>query len=185
MSARVLVAAGHAPAAGGRRPSRDGRPAPRWARVVAHVIPFTTLPSGVWRIGIACGFSLGMLDNGEPLHISGWESVYLVCLSLVVEALALLAFALVRPWGERVPAAVPVLGGRRIPPWPVIAAAGAGAVLVTAIALLFFLPRDSISQLEATDTGIAVAVACYAPLLLWGPLLATLTVAYHRRRCRD
>jgi hypothetical protein len=27
--------------------------------------------------------------------------------------------------------------------------------------------------------------ACYTPLLLWGPLLAAVTVAYYRRRCRD
>ena len=70
---------------------RDGRPVPRWAHTVAHLIPLTTLPSGLWRIGIACGLSLGMLDHGEPLHISGWESVYLVCLSLTIEGLALLA----------------------------------------------------------------------------------------------
>jgi hypothetical protein len=144
-------------------------PAPRWAHVVAHLIPLTTLPSGLWRIAIALGFSLGMLDDGEPLLIRGWESVYLIGLSIAVEGLALLGFALVRPWGERFP--------RRA----VVAAAATGAVLVTAIALMFFLPRDGMSQLEATDTGLAVAIACYLPLLLWGPLLAALTVAYHRR----
>ena len=165
--------------------SRDGRPVPRWAELAAHLIPLTTLPSGLWRVGIASGLSLGMLDHGEPLHLDGWENVYVVCLSITIEALAFLAFGLVRPWGERIPRRVPVLGGRRIPPAAVIAAAGAGTVLVTAIALMFFLPRDSISTMEATDTGLAIAVACYAPLLLWGPLLGVLTIAYHRRRCRD
>ena len=119
---------------------RDGRPVPRWAHTVAHLIPLTTLPSGLWRIAIACGLSLGMLDHGEPLRINGWESVYLVCLSLTIEALAL---------------------------------------------LMFFLPPGNISTMEATDAGLAVAVACYAPLLLWGPLLGALTIAYYRRRCRD
>ena len=164
--------------------ARDGRPAPRWARVVAHLIPLTTLPSGLWRIAIASGFSLGMLDHGEPLRITGWESVYLVFLSLAIEGLALLGFGLVRPWGERVPRWVPGIGRRRIPPRPVIAAAATGTLLVTFVALMFFVPRDNISTLEATDTGLAVAVACYAPLLLWGPLLGALTIAYHRRRCR-
>jgi hypothetical protein len=164
--------------------SRDGRPVPRWARIVAHLIPLTTLPSGLWRIGIASGLSLGMLDHGAPLHIHGWESVYLVCLSLTIEGLALLGFGLVRPWGERVPRRVPVLGGRRIPPRLVTGVAGAGALLATAVALLFFLPSDNMGQMEATDTGLAIAVACYLPLVLWGPLLFALTVAYHRRRCR-
>jgi hypothetical protein len=165
--------------------SRDGRPVPRWARLVAHLVPLTTLPSGLWRIAIASGLSLGMLDHGEPLHIHGGESVYLVCLSLTIEGLALLAFGLVRPWGERVPQRIPAIGGRRIPPRLVIAAAGTGTLLVTFIALMFFLPRDNISNMEATDTGLAVAVACYLPLLLWGPLLAALTIAYYRRRCLD
>ncbi len=163
-------------------PARAGRPVPRWAHAVAHLIPLTTLPSGVWRIGIAAGLSLGMLDHGRPVHIAGWESVYLVCLSLTVEGLAFLAFGLVRPWGERVPNWIPRLRGRRIPPRLVVAVAGTGAVLVTCIALMFFLPRDNLSTIEGTDAGRAVAVACYLPLLLWGPLLGALTFAYHRRR---
>lgn len=165
--------------------TRDGRPVPRWAHVVAHLIPLTTLPSGLWRVGIALGFSLGMLDHGEPLHVGGWESVYLVCLSLTIEGLALLAFGLVKPWGERAPRWFPLIGGRRVPPRLVVGIAAAGTLLVTFIALMFFLPRDNISTMEATDTGLAVAVACYLPLLLWGPLLGALTVAYFRRRCRD
>ena len=164
---------------------RDGRTVPRWAHVTAHLIPLTTLPSGLWRIGIALGFSLGMLDNGEPLHVGGWESVYLVWLSLVVEGLALLAFGLVKPWGERVPQRVPRLGGRRIPPAAVVATASVGAAIVTVVGVLFNLPADGMSQLEATDAGLAVAMTCYAPLLLWGPLLAALIVGYYRRRCRD
>jgi hypothetical protein len=30
-----------------------------------------------------------------------------------------------------------------------------------------------------------VMTACYAPLLLWGPLLAVVTAAYYRRRRRE
>lgn len=138
---------------------RDGRPVPRWARIVAQLVPLTTLPSGLWRIGIASGLSLGVRDHGEPLRIHGWESVYLACLSLVIEGLALLALGLVRPWGERVPELLPVIGGRRIPPRLVIAAAGTGTLLVTLIALMFFVPRDGLSTIEATDTGVTVAVA--------------------------
>jgi hypothetical protein len=182
MNGTVLIAPPPPPT---RRRPRDGRPVPRWAQVVAHLVPLTTLPSGLWRVAIAFGFSLGMLDHGEPLHVGGWESVYLVCLSLTIEGLALLAFGLVRPWGERAPRRFPLIGGRPIPPRLVVAVAGTGALLVTFVSLMFFLPRDSIADLEATDAGLTVAVACYLPLLLWGPLLAALTVAYYRRRCSD
>jgi hypothetical protein len=78
----------------------------------------------------------------------------------MIEGLALLSFALVRPWGEYVPRRFPVAGGRRIPPRLVVAVAGTGAVLATFVALMFFLPRDNMTQLEGTDTGVAVAVAC-------------------------
>ena len=160
-------------------------PAPRWARVVAHVIPLTTLPSGLWRICIALGLSLGMLEDGEPFRVSAAEGAYLITLSVAIEALALLGLGLVRPWGERVPRWLPRIGGRPIPPKPVIAVAGTGALLATAVAVMFFVPGNSIADVEATEAGLVVVVACYAPLLLWGPLLALLTYAYHRRRRLD
>jgi hypothetical protein len=41
-------------------------------------------------------------------------------------------------------------------------------------------------QLEFSHTGWKVLlVAAYAPLLAWAPLLAAVTYAYWRRRCRD
>ncbi|WP_256356489.1 hypothetical protein [Streptomyces sp. PKU-EA00015] len=33
-----------------------------------------------------------------------------------------------------------------------------------------------------TDTGNLVVGVLYQPLVLWGPLLAAVTVSYHRRR---
>src|SRR5262245_44799242 len=86
-----------------RRPETES-PVPRWANVVAHVIPLLTLPSGLWRVGIALGFSMGTLDdNGQPFHVEGWAAVYIAGISIVAEAVALTAFGLVRAWGEVVP----------------------------------------------------------------------------------
>ena len=42
------------------------------------------------------------------------------------------------------------------------------------------LPDDY--PLRVGDVEGALAVVAYAPLLLWGPLLAALTIAYWRRR---
>lgn len=75
---------------------------PRWADRVAHLIPLLTLPSGLWRIGLALGFSMGTVDlQGNPLHIRGWGIAYVVGLSVVSELFALLSFGLVRPAGPR------------------------------------------------------------------------------------
>ena len=40
----------------------------------------------------------------------GWESVYIIALTLVTEAAALLTLGFVRPWGERLPGWIPLLG---------------------------------------------------------------------------
>ncbi|MGS2614469.1 hypothetical protein ACVCAH_08070 [Micromonospora sp. LZ34] len=171
-----------APAPSGR--PRDGRPAPRWAVRTAHLIPLLTLPSGLWRIALVAGVPLGTVGLDEPIR--GWLAVYIVSLSLVSEALALLAIGLVRPWGEVLPRWLPLVGGRRVPPPFAETAATAGGV---ALILIWGYAAAGLllggNDLGFTPGGFALLVACYAPLLLWGPLLLALTAAYHRRRCRN
>ncbi|MFE9956656.1 hypothetical protein [Micromonospora sp. NPDC005299] len=157
---------------------RDGRPAPVWAVRAAHLIPLVVLPSGLWRIALVAG-----LPMGTPVHPGPGESVYIVSLSLVSEGLALLALGLVRPWGEVFPSRLPLVGGRRVPPRFAVTVATAGAV---ALILIWGYAAWGVTatgnDLGFTPTGFALLVACYAPLLLWGPLLLTVTWAYHRRR---
>ena len=60
------------------------RPVPRWANLLAHVIPLLTLPSGLWRVGIALGYSMGTLgDNGQPFHVQGRAAAYIIVNSIV------------------------------------------------------------------------------------------------------
>ncbi|SCL22314.1 hypothetical protein GA0070624_2508 [Micromonospora rhizosphaerae] len=165
---------------------RDGRPAPAWAIRAARLIPLVTLPSGLWRIALVAGVPLGAFEHGEPVRTHGWQSVYIVSLSLVAEALALLALGLVQPWGEVFPHWLPVVGGRRVPPLFAEIAATAGGVAVTLIwgyAAWGIIVQGNV--MGFSPAGFALLVACYAPLLLWGPLLLSVTAAYHRRRCRD
>jgi len=171
--------------------TRDGtqteRPVPRWANLLAHVIPLLTLPSGLWRVGIALGYSMGTLDdNGQPFHVDGWEAVYIVGLSLSAEAVALTAFGLVRGWGEVVPRWIPLIGGRPVPPLAAIVPAVLGSLALILIWTYGF--RDVFFSLDgvpipfANDAWATLMIACYAPLNLWGPLLLLLTWAYDRRR---
>jgi hypothetical protein len=159
------------------------RSVPLWATRAAHLVSLVVLPSSLWRVATAAGLDMG-LDAHETAGLPGWESLWLVALSLLTEGLALLTLGLVRPWGERVPARVPLIGGRTIPPRPVVAAASLGALL---LALIWgFAFRDpTMPGLTFTSAGWEVLFyACYVPLLLWAPLLAAVTVAYHRRRHR-
>jgi hypothetical protein len=168
------------------RRSDIGRPVPLGAVRVAHLIPLTVLPSGIWRLVLGCGATLGFSRAYlEAEDMPGWGTASMVLLTVLTEALALLSLVLVRPWGEVIPRWIPRLGGRRIPPAMVVAPAAIGGVLLTlmwvwAIAGLFS------GRLDGFVGGIGwrtLMLACYLPALLWGPLLLWLTRAYrHRRR---
>ena len=103
--------------------AQRGRPAARWAVVAAHLAPLLTLPSFLWRFGLVLGASMGVVMDGAPMTVEGWEYAYVIGLALVSEATALLTIGLVRPWGERAPAWMPLIGGRRVRSEPVIAVA--------------------------------------------------------------
>lgn len=168
-------------------PNRDGRPAPRWAVRAAHLTALTTLPAALWRLPLVFGFSMGALEpTGAAVHVTGWESVYILALSVVTELAALLTFGLVKPWGERAPRWLPVIGGHRIPPFAAIVPAAIGAVLLALIWGFAFRDFPQMDQLEFSSSGWKVLlVVAYAPLLAWAPLLAAVTYAYYRRRCCD
>ena len=168
-----------------------GRPVPRHAVIAAHLVALTVLPSGVWRVvlgsGVTLGFSRAALEADD---MPGWGTVSVVFLTLLTKGLALLTLGLVRPWGEVVPGWVPRLRGRRIPPRAVVLPAAVGGVLLTAIwgfafsGLLGF--HESAVWHEISGAGWrALMIGCYVPALFWGPLLLWVTHAYARRRRAD
>jgi hypothetical protein len=101
--------------------------------------------------------------------------------ALVVQLPAFLTVGLVRPWGEVVPGWIPVIGGRAVRPMAAVVPAALGAVALTAlwanVPWWWTYPHHGM-----TDTGNLVVGILYQPLVLWGQLLATVTVSYYRRR---
>jgi hypothetical protein len=157
------------------------RPVPRWADRAAHLVSLVVLPAGLWRVALAAGASMGFSDT-DTAGLPGAQSIAIVALSLVSEGVALLTLGLVRPWGERFPHWIPRVGGRPIPPRPVVAVAAAGAVALQVI-VAFAFRNPGVPGLRFSGAGWeALFYACYAPLLLWAPLVGAVTVAYHRRR---
>ncbi|QFU97261.1 hypothetical protein KDY119_00755 [Luteimicrobium xylanilyticum] len=146
---------------------------PRWARVAAVVVPLTVLPASLWRV-VAITLHVPIVDTsttGPDARgtLPTWMplGVYVVLLSIASELLAFTAVGLVARWGEVVPRRIPGLGGRRVPTSAAVIPAALGATALTAL---------------WTWVAVSLALAAYAPLLAWGPLLGALTVAYARRR---
>lgn len=185
---RAAWAAAHTPVPG----------VPRWARLAALAVPFIVLPSSVWRIAV-CTFHLPIArddlaaDPGSS-GIPGLPlAVYVVVLSVVSELLAFAAVGLIARWGQVFPTWVPLLGGRRVAKPGAAIPAAAGAIVLTLlwtwVAASFLLGRR-IDGTPLTDNSVlgfgdwqgVLAVAAYAPLLLWGPLLGAVTIHYWRRR---
>jgi hypothetical protein len=177
------------------------RPVPRvplWARNAAYAVPYTVLPSSLWRIAV-CTFHvpIGRGDIGSGTAPSGVPGVpielYVIVLSIVSELLAFTAVGLISTWGEVFPRWVPMLHGHRVPTLAAVVPAALGAVVLTllwtwvAVSLSLGMringgPLTSGSPVSFDDWKGLVAVVAYAPLLLWGPLLGAVTISYWKRR---
>ncbi|GAA4930561.1 hypothetical protein ACFPM3_02665 [Streptomyces coeruleoprunus] len=159
----------------------NSSPAPRWAVWAAHLTTLVVLPSGLWRIALALGHPAGYTEEGFVPFQSPTAKVYMVALSVVCEALAFLTVGLVRPWGETTPRWIPLIGGRTVRPMAAVIPAALGALALTVlwwnVPWWWTFPHD-----DMTDTGKLVVGILYQPLILWGPLLGAVTVAYYRRR---
>jgi hypothetical protein len=137
------------------------------------------------------------VDLGSALGSSGLPGVplgvYVILLSVVSELLAFTAVGLVSRWGEVFPRWIPVLRGRRVPVLFAVVPAALGAAVLTllwtwmAVSMSLGLridgsPQGAASPVSFGDWKGLLAVAAYAPLLLWGPLLGAVTISYWRRR---
>jgi hypothetical protein len=176
-------------------PLRHALPASSTARRAVGALPWLVLPSGLWRITEVVVLGNGRDDPTGASTLPAWLpiEVYVVLLSIVAEALALVPRVLVSHWGERFPRWLPRLAGRPVPALPVTAAAlgvGVGITAVTTFAALSIvrgvtiqgaaLPADF--PLHGRDIGGLLAIFAYVPLLLCGPLLAVAALAYWGRR---
>jgi hypothetical protein len=159
-------------------------PPPVWARRAAALTVLLPVPSALWRWAMALGIPVGVDPEYRRLHYSfpSAGTVHVLWISALLVGLALLTLGLVQRWGEVLPDWVPVVGGRRIPRRAAIVPAASGAVALTLLWLSAFSSIGEVfDEFGLRGMAQAVVVACYAPLLLWGPLLGAVTVSYARR----
>ena len=160
---------------------------PRWAVLTAWGALASVVPSSIWRTAVGLGVPLGWSPAHLRLeHIPGSGTAYVIWLSVASVAAAALTLGLVYHWGEQVPSWVPVLGGRRLPVRPVVAMAVAGALLVAVLIALSIAHWPAVSGFRERPASAPalLMLACYAPAVLWPPLLLATSFAYARRRTR-
>lgn len=158
---------------------------PAWAERAARLAALTPVPSSLWRLPLMFGAAMGMDAEfmGDMMSHPLWERLgYLVCLGVVSDGLALLTFVLVRPWGEVFPRWAPVIGGRRVPVSLVAVPALVGGVAATLMTWATALRWSG--KMHGWSPWAYLMTAAYAPLLLWGPLVLTVTGYYVIRRLR-
>jgi hypothetical protein len=133
---------------------------------------------------MALGVPVGV-DPGYRRQFYAFPSagtVHVLWISVLLVGLALLTLGLVQRWGEILPDWVPALGGKRIPRLAAVIPAATGAIALTLLWLSKFSSVGEIFDVFGLHGAARVVVfACYAPMLLWGPLLGAVTVSYARR----
>ncbi|MFB6670069.1 hypothetical protein [Streptomyces parvus] len=165
------------------------RPVPRWATRLAHALPLLLLPACLWRLPFAVHFEMGQVQTGGmPAY---WLSVpYVLGLSVLTEAIAILTVGLVRGWGEVAPAWIPLIGGRRVRPLAAFVPAVLGGLILTVLFTAVPLGDDRSLTLYgvvdnvgySSDAWESLATVCVAPIAAWGPVTIALAIAYYRRR---
>lgn len=153
---------------------------PRWAALAAYAVPLVTLPSGLWRIALVTGLPVA----STPVR-TGWGVLYVLTLTAVSEALALMTLGLVQPWGEVVPRWVPLIGGRPVHPLAAVIPALLGAAVLFLLSIVVGIVQShSLASGSLTNSAAqeVLLVLCYVPLLAWAPLLTVSAIAYYRRR---
>ncbi|MDH6704222.1 hypothetical protein P3T27_000923 [Kitasatospora sp. MAA19] len=160
------------------------RPVPAWALRLAKALPFVVLPHCLWRLPFAVDFRMGMLDPAAPAAVPWWSPFYVVGLSVLTEALALLTTGLASRWGEVVPRWMPFVGGRRVVPLAAVVPAAVGGLALVALFDLYPLAWAGVLPEVGFANGwwTALARVCITPAMLWGPIVLALAWAYHRRR---
>lgn len=153
----------------------------RWVVVAAWGAFLATVPSAVWRVLMIVGLMPGTEDlrTFELADDAVLGYAYVFGLSIVQLAAGFLTIGLVRPWGER-------FLGRGVPLTPVVIIATLGGLAVVWLFDVSLL--SAIAAGQRPDDGrvsglpLAVMVACYAPVFLWGPLELVATAGYWLRR---
>lgn len=165
-------------------------PPQRWAAAATWLAILLPVPSIIWRLAMLAGADTGFA-NAELFRSSTEGVGYVLALCLLELLVCLGCWGLIRPWGERLPTWLPVLGGRSIPRAIPTAIALLGAAVLTWILgtlLVSFVgswlgltdawtPADGMTGTQRLVLGLA-----YAPFFAWPVPIVVAAIGYWQRR---
>jgi hypothetical protein len=165
----------------GRNPARGGRSV-AWAAALLALL--YAVPRLLWAAGSTVGLDASTAAMVASPEGRSRELVFAVA----AMGGGLLTLGLTYRWGESIPAAVPVLGGRRVPAALAIVPAAVVAVALTAAGLAMWRmlaaavlagPQAGDAATDPANWGAWIGNLAWLP---WGLTLALATRAYRARR---
>ena len=148
------------------------------AVAVAVIVPgFYALTRIAWAVGIPLGLSQGLYDEGQ--RVGMWHSGLALALAAVCGIL--LTLGLVQKWGERLPAWLGPLGGRRVPiPLATVPATIVSLALFTGGVGLLRTMIGGPPDVFADSWWLTIGPTLLFPV--WAVALGWATFAYRERR---
>jgi deazaflavin-dependent oxidoreductase (nitroreductase family) len=138
---------------------------PRWVRVSAWLAVAAALPTVLWRVVVGFGAQLGTPEQWRAAeHIPGDGTVYVLVLSLLQLAAALLTLLLAHPRSDHVPGWSPIAARAQLPALLVAAIALLGAAVLLFLCVASAINWGNVDPFAGVRfTGwAALSWACYA-----------------------
>jgi hypothetical protein len=152
-------------------------------RVCARLALAAALPTVLWRVVIGLGGRLGTPASWRAAeHIPGSGTAYMLVLSLLELAAALLTLLLAHPRGDRLPGWSPIAPATRVPAPLVAGLALAGAAVVVFLCVASVINWGDVDPFAGAPFSgwAALCWACYAAAPLWPIFLIATTFGYLR-----
>jgi hypothetical protein len=141
------------------------------------------LPTVLWRVIVGLGGRLGTPASWRAAeHIPGPGTAYVLVLSLLELAAALLTLLLAHPRGDRLPGWRPIAPGLRVPAPLVAAIALTGAAVVVFLCVASAINWCNVDPFAGAPFSgwAALCWGCYAAAPLWPIFLIATTLGYLR-----
>ena len=156
---------------------------PNVAAWCAYAAMAVALPTALWRLGLAAGFTLGTPDSWREFQdIPGTGTVYVLVLS-VVQLLAIACMFTLTVHPKRLtPRRFPPVLARRVP-LIVVSGGMAGTALLVLIVAMSVVAWDAVNPYAGVDYDVWawLGTACYFVAVFWPALLGAASVSYWRQ----